>query len=84
MQKFNNFIPNTKGKIERRPGLKIIRYHPRSLWRRFVSWWRGEPTMISQMITFGDPGFLYVGTDRGLFYLDKDGVLKPVPLAEAV
>lgn len=84
MEKINNFIPNPSGQVKRRPGFQHIPFRPRNLWGRFVRWWRGDPQVISQMITYGQPPFLYVATDKGLFYMDeKSQVLKPVSFTES-
>ena len=67
--------------FKRRSGLQHVPFMRRSVWKRLAMWWRGDPHVVSQMITYGQPQCLYVGTDKGLFYMDeKSQVLKPVPL----
>lgn len=76
---YDNFIPRISGRAKYRPGLKYVPYRQRSILKRFIAWWRGEPVMVNSMVVYGEPGVLYVATDRGMFYLDKDGqVLKPM------
>lgn len=82
MKALNNFIPMA-GQATRRPGLKHVPFRRPSLWARFMRWWKDEPRVVSQMITFGQPQVLYVATDKGVFYLDdKSQTLKPISFTE--
>lgn len=77
-----SFIPTYSSIPNYRSGLKRIPFSPKNLWGRFLRWWRGEPVAVNAMILFGEPQFLYVATDKGLFYMGPDAqILKPVPFS---
>lgn len=42
MKALKNFIPQAGG-AQRRPGLKLVPWRPRSLWSRFIRWVKDEP-----------------------------------------
>lgn len=71
-----NFIPNPKGPIQHRPGMKQIAWGRKTFWVRLKMWWNGDPTQVNQVLVHNEQ--LFAATDRGLYIMHGD-VLKPVP-----
>jgi hypothetical protein len=76
---FYQSFPSPKGAMERRPNTNYIPWKRRTLWRRLMAWWQGEPTFVGSMVRYDNPEALYVITDKGLYCIRPgEDFMRPV------